>query len=271
MTPLRARLPLLGAFCAALALLAPHAPAQDAVQGNVASVSPIACERVEWEGVPISTCRVPRSADIRIFQRRADGRPLTHPRQARERLGDGERLLMAMNAGMYHAELSPVGLYVEAGEVAAPLVTGAGPGNFGMVPNGVFWVDAEGAHVAETLAFQALGAAPTYATQSGPMLVVGGELHPRFLPGSTSRKIRNGVGVGADGVVFAKTEAPINFHAFARYFRDHEGAGEALFLDGTVSRMWSAELGSTGRPLPIGPLVAVVGGVEAGRVEGASD
>ena len=218
------------------------------------------CERVVFEAVPISVCTYARDANVRVFQRRGDGKPFSKPEQARSRLAGEERLLMAMNGGMYHADLSPVGLYVEGGVEAAPLQTKAGPGNFGLVPNGVFWVDGDGAHVTETLAYQALGARPAYATQSGPMLVVDGKLHPKFLANSTSLKIRNGVGVGADGVVFAKSEAPINFHTFARFFLEEHATNNALYLDGTVSRMWSRELGSSGRRYPIGPLIAVVEG-----------
>ena len=227
------------------------------VLGGCAEATAADCERVEFEGVPVSVCRVAHDADIRIFQRRDDGRPFARPEQAKFRLGEGERLVMAMNGGMYHADLRPVGLYVEGGVEAAPLVTRAGPGNFGLVPNGVFWVDADGAHVTETLAYDALGASPEFATQSGPMLVVDGKLHPKFIATSTSLKIRNGVGVGPDGVVFAKSEAPVNFHTFARFFQE-EGADNALYLDGTVSRMWSAELGRSGGRYPIGPLIAVV-------------
>ena len=217
-----------------------------------------ACDATEFEGVPISVCVYPRDVDVRIHQRRLDGRPFSRPRQIAEHLDNSERLLMAMNGGMYHANLSPVGLYMEAGTEVAPLQTRPGPGNFGLVPNGVFWVDGSGAHVTETLAFEALGASPDYATQSGPMLVVDGKLHPKFLAGSASLKIRNGVGVSADTVVFAKSEAPLNFHRFARLFRDAYGVDNALYLDGTVSRMWSAELGASGRRYPIGPVIAVV-------------
>ena len=217
-----------------------------------------ACERVVFEAVPISVCTYARDADVRLFQRRDDGKPFATPEQARSRLASGERLLMAMNAGMYHSDLSPVGLYVEGGVETAPLQTKAGPGNFGLMPNGVFWVDGDGAHVTETLAYQALGARPDSATQSGPMLVVDGKLHPKFLANSTSLKIRNGVGVSADRVVFAKSETPVNFHTFARFFLEEYATDDALYFDGTVSRMWSAELGSSGRRFPIGPLIAVV-------------
>ena len=61
-----------------------------------------------------------------------------------------------------------------------------------------------------------------FATQSGPMLVIDGELHPRFLPDSTSLYVRNGVGTSADGTraVFAISEDYVTFHEFGSLFRD---------------------------------------------------
>ncbi|MGB6230272.1 MAG: phosphodiester glycosidase family protein [Litorimonas sp.] len=213
------------------------------------------CERVTFENTPHLVCTVARDADIALHLKDGDGQVLGDfdavPGKA------GTRLVMAMNAGMYHADRRPVGLYVEDGEEAAPLVTRAGPGNFGLVPNGVFWSDGERVHVTETLAFDALEAAPDFATQSGPMLVIDGALHPRFKPDSDSRKRRNGVGIAGDRAVFAISDAPVNFHLFARLFRDRLGADQALYLDGTISRIRAPELDRDERGGPLGPIVSV--------------
>ncbi|MCC2105418.1 MAG: phosphodiester glycosidase family protein, partial [Hyphomicrobiales bacterium] len=83
----------------------------------------------------------------------------------------GGRLVFAMNAGMYQPDLSPVGLYVENGEEGHPVNRRAGAGNFGMLPNGVFWVKGQTVGVTETRKFLAQNLKPDYATQSGPMLV----------------------------------------------------------------------------------------------------
>ena len=55
-----------------------------------------------------------------------------------------------MNAGMYSLKARPIGLYVEDGVERHALNRRAGGGNFHMLPNGVFWTDASGAHVATT-------------------------------------------------------------------------------------------------------------------------
>ena len=114
--------------------------------------------------------------------------------------------------------------------------------------------------VYETLAFENERPACRDATQSGPMLVIDGALHPRFLPDGTSRRIRNGVGTSEDGsrAWFAISNAPVNFHDFARLFQEHLGLGQALYLDGNISRLYAAELGRNDHGFPLGPMIAVV-------------
>ena len=53
----------------------------------------------------------------------------------------------------------------------------------------------------------------SFATQSGPMLVIDGKIHPAFIEGSTDLKHRDGVGLSsASGKVhFAITEDGVNF------------------------------------------------------------
>ena len=140
------------------------------------------------------------------------------------------------------------------------LPTNTGPGNFGLLPNGVFCIGAGRADVIESLRYEAEAPECRFATQSGPMLVVDGELHPRFLPDSTSRHIRNGVGTSADGaqVVFAISDEPVTFHEFARLFRDGLGLPQALYFDGNVSRLHAPALGRSDGGARMGPIVGVV-------------
>ncbi|MCA8900103.1 MAG: phosphodiester glycosidase family protein [Hyphomonas sp.] len=241
---------LLAALClAGLAACQPNPPAR-------------ACNEVTFEDQAFTVCHVAANdPGIALFHTHADGAPYGEFDRLAETVTEaGGTLLFAMNGGMYHEDRRPVGLYVENGEEAAGLVTRAGPGNFGMLPNGVFWVDeAGGAHVTETLAYDALGITPRFATQSGPMLVIDGALHPDFNADGPSRKRRNGVGLSADGTVlyFAISDVPVNFHTFARLFRDELGAGNALYLDGVVSRLYAAELDRDEKGLTLGPIVAV--------------
>ena len=76
---------------------------------------------------------------------------------------EGKALGFAMNAGMYHRDLAPVGLYVEDGVEVSKLITSDGPGNFGLLPNGVFCI-ADGFRVIESRAFKKEHPACRYAT-----------------------------------------------------------------------------------------------------------
>src|SRR5690606_22882879 len=116
-------------------------------------------------------------------------------------LRNGQHMSFAMNGGMYHPGYGPVGLLVEYGRQAGALNRVEAFGNFFMKPNGVFFVGDGKAGVMETEAYAKAGLAPAEATQSGPMLVIDGNIHPRFLPDATSLQIRNGVGILPDGRV----------------------------------------------------------------------
>lgn len=222
-----------------------------------------ACIAIRFEDQPFTVCHFSAGdPGLTLVHTHPDGSPYaTFDRLAEEIATRGEQLVFAMNAGMYHDDRRPVGLYIENGEEHARIVTRAGPGNFGLLPNGVFWVDAAGkAHVTETLAFEQLAPKARFATQSGPMLVIDGALHPDFNPDGPSRKRRNGVGLSADGETlwFAISDAPVNFHTFARLFRDELSAPDALYLDGVVSRLYAPELGRNDPGVDMGPIVAVI-------------
>lgn len=155
----------------------------------------------------------------------------------------GRELLFASNAGIYDARGEPLGMYVEDGHAIKPLNTTHGDsreGNFSLLPNGVFWIDDAGrATVQTTASFAHDDPQPRWATQSGPMLVIDGEINPKFIAGSDSLKWRDGVcAVQPHKVVFAVSTAPVNFETFARLFRDEIGCRDALYLDGTLSQIY---------------------------------
>ena len=157
------------------------------------------CRDMVFDGTSYTVCDVGAGQDLRLFDAGADGAYGSFNAVEAELAAQGETLGFAMNAGMYHPDLSPVGLYIEDYQQKKPLVTRAGPGNFGLLPNGVFCFGDGLLRVVESLRFKAEAPRCRYATQSGPMLVIEGSLHPMFRAGSESRQIRNGVGASADG------------------------------------------------------------------------
>ncbi|HHS89491.1 MAG TPA: hypothetical protein ENJ26_03900 [Rhodobacteraceae bacterium] len=225
-------------------------------------VSAQSCRNQEFEGNRFAICEVDATkADLRLFLYGRDGKLLGQFRAIDNMLqAEGSKLTFAMNGGMYHSNRAPVGYYLENGTEVMRVVPNAGPGNFGLLPNGVFCIGKARADVFETRAFLAEAPECTYASQSGPMLVIDGALHPRFLPNSDSRYIRNGVGTSIDGkrVVFAISRNAVTFHEFGRLFRDALNLPNALYFDGNVSRLYAPELGRRDAGFPMGPVVGVV-------------
>lgn len=221
------------------------------------------CEILTGTGESFLICRFdPQRHEIRLFLRDGEGDYYRHFHRLESALeGQGETLRFAMNAGMYHSDRSPVGLYIEDGKRLKPANTNDGYGNFHLKPNGVFFIDERGrAGVQETKAFLKSKRKVRFATQSGPMLLIGGKIHPRFIPDSPYRKRRNAVGVRRDGtVVFALSDMPVSFDRFAHLFKDTLKTPDALYLDGTISRIYAPELGRSDPGIAMGPIVGVVG------------
>jgi uncharacterized protein YigE (DUF2233 family) len=220
----------------------------------------VTCEDVMYEGLSYTTCTVDPAAErLELLLYDDIGIPFGDFATL-EQAYEGRSIPFAMNAGMYHPDRSPVGLFIVNGTEVSRLLTGPSDGNFGMLPNGVLCIRPGQARVFETLVFEQLSSTCDFATQSGPMLVIDGALHPRFLPDSTSRFVRNGVGTtdNGDRAVFAISNQPVTFYEFARFFRDGLGLPLALYFDGNVSQLHAPALGRSDRGRAMGPIVAVI-------------
>jgi uncharacterized protein YigE (DUF2233 family) len=215
------------------------------------------CSPVAHEGENYIVCQVDlRMHRLELFWKDRKGEAYGSLSALNRQLqSDGQRPLFTMNAGMYHAELDPVGLYVQNGRQFVRASTTNGPGNFHLKPNGVFYVANGKAGVLETGQFLRRKLTPEIATQSGPMLVINGKLHPRFPTEGVSRKVRNGVGVkDGDTAFFVISEGAVTFTDFARLFRDKLGTPNALFLDGSVSSLSAPGVDRTGFR-SLGPMI----------------
>ena len=218
---------------------------------------PVSCDDVSFAASDYIVCTInPALHTLKLALNDPSGKPWgSLDRFARA----NPSLLFAMNAGMYHEDLSPVGLYIEGGRQIAPLNVEAGSGNFFMKPNGVFGIMADGkTFVVKTEVYALAKMSVTYATQSGPMLVSDGAVHPRFEADGASRFTRNGVGIDDQGrAVFAISRAPVSFGAFARLFKDRLACKNALYFDGVVSAFSNGQSTIEGGGYPAGPIVAV--------------
>jgi uncharacterized protein YigE (DUF2233 family) len=184
----------------------------------------------------------PKLQEIYLYWKDSKGQIIGNFGQLKKQLQDqGKDLLFATNGGMFTQDRAPVGLFIQQGKVIHPVDTASGPGNFYLKPNGVFYIT--GDRVAGVCTTENLPRhlKIKFATQSGPMLVTGGKIHPAFIKGSSNLNIRSGVGLMPDGkVAFVLSKEPVNFYEFAEYFR-RLGCQDALYLDGLVSRTYLPE------------------------------
>ena len=226
----------------------------------LSQVSAVEFSTVEFAGKQFTVCRVNvRKERLQLFHRDDTGQPFKRfDRLAPWLESRGQKLTFAMNAGMYHGDFSAVGLFVSGGQQAVPLNTANADGNFFLKPNGVFALTETGARVIESSEYPKLRERVILATQSGPLLVRGGKLHPAFNANSESRLFRNGVGVPSpDIALFVISEAPVNFYEFATLFRDKLHCPDALFLDGTISSLHAPELKRSDFRMDLGPIIAI--------------
>jgi uncharacterized protein YigE (DUF2233 family) len=224
--------------------------------------SALECSRVVMNDkvTHASLCNVDLRTDhLQLFLNDAAGKPLNSFQRLRDTLqGQGQRLLFAMNAGMYRQDFSPLGLFVLDGRPLHRLNLASGYGNFYLKPNGVFLLSATGAHLVVSTEYNSTPEAVTLATQSGPMLVTRGQINSAFDPHGTSKYVRNGVGVvNTQEVVFAISDEPVNFYDFALLFRDQLHCADALYLDGSISSLYATRLGRDDEGAPLGPIIAV--------------
>lgn len=226
------------------------------------AAGPSACREVVFEDVSLTHCTAdPAQHAISLVNLDADKQPFGSL-SAFAASVDAATIAFAINGGMYGDDLKPIGYYVENGERLNELNRANGEGNFYMKPNGVFFgTGAKWQVLGSNTFFNTVGDRPEFGTQSGPLLVVEGKLHPEIQDNGPSKAIRHGVGVDAGGKAhFVISNAPVSFGQLARYFRDGVKVTEALYLDGAVSSLWDPASGRQGGRMDggrVGPIIVV--------------
>ncbi len=216
------------------------------------------CQPVTFEGVSLTHC----TADPELHTIRADLAPSSGENfgtiEAWAAGKDESRIAFVMNGGMYGDDLKALGYFVSDSDRLTELNRGDGEGNFYLKPNGVFFGSGSVWRIMDTDTFlRTIGTRPQFGTQSGPMLVLNGALHPEISEDGPSRALRNGVGVSGDGKAhFVISNEPLSFGQLARYFRDELEVPNALFLDGNVSSLWDPATGRMDNRR-VGPLLIV--------------
>ena len=220
-----------------------------------------ACRKVTFEEAVFTHCTAdPAKHRIAVDLGPDDGAPYRSlANLAAARPADGAPVAFAVNGGMFDEEGKPIGYYVEGGKRLKELNRNKGSGNFHMAPNGVFFGAGDKWQVRTSDDFYSnVGDRPQFGTQSGPMLLIAGKLHPEITDNGPSRTRRNGVGVDSAGKAhFVISEGPVSFGALARFYRDDLKVANALYLDGSVSSLWDPASERLDVRAPLGPLIVV--------------
>ena len=218
-------------------------------------VSP--CHQMLFEAARFTVCD-PGKGKLRLIAAGKNETPLRSFVDVATRI-PAEQIAFAMNAGMFDQDGRPIGLAVVEGTQVHAINLRDGGGNFHLKPNGVFLIRKSGtASIVTSEAFSS-SADIAFATQSGPMLVIDGQLHPKFDADGESRFIRNGVGIAPDGrPLFVISNEVVSFGKLARFFRDGLHARNALYFDGSVSSLWDPASGRQDAGVPLGPMIVAL-------------
>lgn len=248
-------------FISALASVASACSAGTDGQAH-APPDPPPCAGATFEGTSFTHCiATPKRHSIHLVLGENANEPYRSLSElAAARPSGSAPVAFATNGGMFDQAGHPIGYAVIAGQRMHKLNTNEGWGNFHLVPNGVFFGDATGRwQVRSTESFaREVTQRPDFGTQSGPMLVIAGKLHPKIEKNGRSLKLRNAVGVDRQGRAhFVISDEPVSFGRLARYYRDVLDCPNALYLDGSVSSLWDPDHGRVDGGPPLGPLIVV--------------
>lgn len=223
--------------------------------GDAAAKQPESvCQQQQFEGSRFAVCD-PKDGRLQLFAATPLEKPVRSFAELQAKLDPAE-VAFAMNAGMFDEAGRPIGMATVEGKPVHKVNTRDGYGNFHLKPNGVFMITCGGgAAIFESDAIPEFRCAPQLSTQSGPMLVIGGKLHPKLDPDGRSRLIRNGVGVRGGKALFVISQDPVSLGKFARFFRDGLKTPDALYFDGSVSSLWDPANGRQDSHSPLGPII----------------
>ncbi len=190
-----------------------------------------------------------KKAKLKMFWKDNQNQPFkTFQKLEKQLAKNGVKLLAAMNAGIFDKTYTPLGLHIARGQQLHKLNARTKAfGNFYMQPNGIFFLDANGAKILSTQEFIRTAPKTLEATQSGPMLVLNNKINPQFQVNSSNQLVRNGVGVETGSSVhLVISQSWVSFYDFAAFFKDVLHCPNALYLDGNISGLYVPNSGFEG-------------------------
>ena len=217
-----------------------------------------------YNQVSITTCHIDLQRDtLRMYWKDSSGTLLGNFANLRAWLRpQGKEVICATNAGIYDKDHKPLGLYIEDGITLRKLNTRQNAyGNFYLQPHGVFIIEDRQARIIDTVSLDSererwLSNA-RYATQSGPIMLQNGGINSAFDPASINTVVRNAVCIdNTHQVVLAMARNPISFYDFAQFLRDKLQCVDALYLDGSIARIYPSLEADFGPAF--GAMIAVV-------------
>lgn len=203
---------------------------------------------VKFENASYSACIFPADSNtIKSLSLVQNPTGLKHSDFIDEYISNHDSIVFATNACITSSTGSPIGLFISNGDEVSSINLSDGSGNFFLKPNGVLRIGTKDIDVVESSSFSK-GNDVVSAVQSGPMLVINGDIHKSFNPNSQNKNIRSGVGVfkGKDGkkqIVFVKSNDPVSFYDFARLFKEVYNCKNALCLESTGCAIYTPEIG----------------------------
>ncbi|MCQ9124503.1 phosphodiester glycosidase family protein [Rodentibacter caecimuris] len=176
---------------------------------------------------------------VRLHWRDGEGQNYNSLTNLKRALQKDYQIKMLMNAGIYSKHNAPAGLWIENGQELTPLNNKRGKGNFHIQPNGVFALVGKRAYILTTKAYQQKQLKPTFAMQSGPMLLIEGKINRQFRAGLESYHKRNAVCLDKKNRLFfiLTTSGKPNLYTFSQGLQKI-GCYHALYLDGTISNWY---------------------------------
>ena len=224
-------------------------------------LSAVEVEQITFLGKKYSYAKINLAEDdLRLFWKQKNTAYKFFDVLAQDLKKNNLELIFAMNAGMYMEDFSPLGLFVQDSAQLRNLNLKSGYGNFYLKPNGVFFIDQKNQpQIQNSTMFNFQKSQPKWATQSGPLLLENGKTHPAFQENSKNILIRNGVGIDDQNRIYLViSNDAVNFYEFSQLFQKQLKCRNALYLDGSVSQIYSTHLKRFDRYVGLGPMFGLV-------------